>query len=303
MNYLVGGATLVNFPVIWVVARFLGVAGPTPFSELKGALRPPTVVPPGASESNAFTASLGVAEHLQLLQVAGEDTDEATWSLGPRLEGEVGGEGLEFSDADRFGELCRKAFFKSEIEAIGTEEKPSDVAVGLAWLTSRDPREPLATVFENGPNEELRNSNLLEHTAARREQWVAFRRWAIDHGFATELGDRLHPDVVPATTWAVREMAGGRVPANEFVKRIVAAIPVLDGGLIARYVEEQLGAPRGLGDAVAGPLLYHTILRLEAEKMVELHRGDDADGTVAFAVHGTRVPIDGVTVLESSNAS
>lgn len=302
MNYL-AVATLANLPAIWVVARFLGVVGPTPLSELEGALRPPAVVPPSTSDQNAFTASLRVAKHLQLLQAAGEDADEETWSLGPRLEGEVGGEGLGFSDADRFGELCRKAFFKSEIEAIDAGEKPSDVAVGLAWLTSRDPREPLAKVFENGPNEELRNSNLLEHTANNPEQWRAFRRWAIDLGFATELGDRLHPDVVPAATWAVREMAGGRLPANEFVRRIVAAVPVLDGGLIATYVEERLEAPRGLGDAVAGPLLYHIILRLEAGKMVELHRGDDADGTVAFAVHGTRVPIDGVTVLESSNAS
>ncbi|SVD42618.1 uncharacterized protein METZ01_LOCUS395472, partial [marine metagenome] len=180
---------------------------------------------------------------------------------------------------------------------------PSDVAVGLAWLTSRNPREPLAKSWDDGPNEELQRLNLLEHSVLNQTQWGHFRRWAFDLGFATESKDRLHVDIEPVMAASVREMRATRVTAKTFVDKVVKAIPVLDRGLIADYVETQLEVPRGLGDAVAGHVLYHTIRRLEARKMVELERGADARGTVAFAIQGDSVAIDAVTVLEATDAT
>lgn len=300
MKYLDGETTLVNFPVIWVVARLLAATGPTSHSALVETLRPPAVVKSEA-ERNAFTASLAVAERLGLLK---EDDDEETiWSLGPQLEGKGGGTAPQFSDADQFRDLCRAAFFARELKDLESETGPSDVAVGLAWLTSRDPREPLATSWDNGPNEELQGFNLLKHSILNKDQWVAFRRWAVDLGFATESKDRLHVDVEPVVASSVREMKPGRVTARTFVDRVVKATPVLDGGPIAAHVEAQLEVPRGLGEAVAGHLLYHTICRLEARKMVELHQGADARGTVAFAVRGALVTIDAVTVLEATGVN
>ena len=299
MKYLDGDTTLVNFPVIWVVARLLAATGSTSRSALVETLRPPAVVK--ESERNAFTASLAVAERLGLLKE--DDDEEKVWSLGPQLEGKGGGTAPQFSDADQFRDLCRAAFFARELKDLESETGPSDVAVGLAWLTSRDPREPLAKSWDNGPNEELQGLNLLEHSVLNRDQWVAFRRWAVDLGFATESKERLHVDVEPVVASSVREMRATRVTAKTFVDKVVKAIPVLDRGAIADYVETQLEVPRGLGDAVAGHVLYHTIRRLEARKMVELERGADARGTVAFATQSGTVPIDAVTVLEATGAT
>jgi hypothetical protein len=285
----------VNFPVIWVVARLLATAGPTARSAVAETLRPPTVVE-ATDKSDAFTASLDVAKHLSLLE---EDGTGGDLSLGPTLGGRSRQAAPWFSDADQFRELCRKAFFARDLEDMERDDGPSDVAVGLAWLTSRDPQEPLAKLWSEGPNEELQQLKLLDHTANNDAQWIAFRRWTVDLGFATELGSRLHVDIEPAVASLVGQMKPGRMTANAFVKKVVKAVPVLDGGLIANYVEQTLGAPRGLGHATAGHLLHHTILRLEARKMVELHRGDDAQGTVAFASRAGPVTIDAVTVLEA----
>jgi hypothetical protein len=299
MKYLDGDTTLVNFPVIWVVARLLAATGPTSRSALVETLRPPAVVADG--DKNAFTASLAVAERLGLLKE--DDDEEKIWSLGPQLEGKGGETGPQFSDADQFRNLCRAAFFARELKDLAEGDRPSDVAVGLAWLTSRNPREPLAKSWDDGPNEELQRFNLLEHSVLNGTQWGHFRRWAIDLGFATESKDRLCVDVEPVMASSVREMNAGRVTAKTFVDRVVKATPVLDRGVIADYVETQLEVPRGLGDAVAGHLLYHTIRRLEARKMVELERGADARGTVAFAIQGGTVPIDAVTVMEATGVN
>ena len=299
MKYLDGDTTLVNFPVIWVVARLLAATGPTSRSALVETLRPPAVVADG--DKNAFTASLAVAERLGLLKEDGNE--EKIWSLGPQLEGKGGETGPRFSDADQFRNLCRAAIFARELKDLEGEDGPSDVAVGLAWLTSRNPREPLAKSWDHGPNEELQRFNLLEHSVLNGTQWGHFRRWAIDLGFATESKDRLYVDVEPVMASSVREMKAGRVIAKTFVDRGVKATPVLDRGVIADYVETKLDVPRGLGDAVAGHVLYHTIRRLEARKMVELERGADARGTVAFAIQGDSVAIDAVIVLEATGAT
>ncbi len=299
MKYLDGDTVLVNFPVIWVVARLLATTGPTSRSVLVETLRPPALVAEG--ENNAFTASLAVAERLGLLKEDGDE--ERIWSLGPQLEGKGERTASQFSDADQFRDLCRAAFFARELKDLEGEAGPSDVAVGLAWLTSRNPRESLAKSWDDGPNEELQRVNLLKHSVSNSTQWGHFRRWAIDLGFATESKDRLYVDVEPVMASSVREMKAGRVTAKTFVDRVVKATPVLDRGVIADYVETQLEVPRGLGDAVAGHLLYHTIRRLEARKMVELERGADARGTVAFAIQGGTVPIDAVTVLEATGVN
>ena len=299
MKYLDGDTTLGNFPVIWVVARLLAATGPTSRSVLVETLRPPALVAEG--ENNAFTASLAVAERLGLLKE--DDDEEKIWNLGPQLEGKGGGTTPQFSDADQFRDLCRAAFFARELKDLEGGDGPSDVAVGLAWLTSRNPRESLAKSWDDGPNEELQRLNLLERSVLNQTQWGHFRRWAIDLGFATESKDRLHVDIEPVMASSVREMRATRVTAKTFVNKVVKAIPVLDRGVIADYVETQLEVPRGLGDAVAGHVLYHTIRRLEARKMVELERGADARGTVAFAIQGDSVAIDAVTVLEATDAT
>ncbi len=300
MKYLDGDTTLGNFPVIWVVARLLAATGPTSRSALVETLRPPAVVK-SEGERNAFTASLAVAERLGLLKE--DDDEEKIWNLGPQLEGKGGGTTPQFSDADQFRDLCRAAFFARELKDLEGGDGPSDVAVGLAWLTSRNPRESLAKSWDDGPNEELQRLNLLERSVLNQTQWGHFRRWAIDLGFATESKDRLHVDIEPVMASSVREMRATRVTAKTFVNKVVKAIPVLDRGVIADYVETQLEVPRGLGDAVAGHVLYHTIRRLEARKMVELERGADARGTVAFAIQGDSVAIDAVTVLEATGAT
>jgi hypothetical protein len=205
-----------------------------------------------------------------------------------------------YSDPVNFRSLVRGALLAKAVDDITSNQKPSDVAVGLAWLLAQDPARPPAQAHRAGPGAALAAQN-LDSFVSTEEQWHALLRWAQALGCATvaSSSSQARRFVLPDPTSAIREELPAIRPdgltAAEFREALVKSLPILDGGRISDYMRS-VRAPSAdsRGDAMAGPAFSFALRRLQNRQVIRLLPEADATYRVTCVLHGERWSFDRV---------
>lgn len=285
MNYLSGAETQASVPVLWAILRWLAYAGPTSYTDLSRALRPPNLVP---GDDNALRAALSVGHHIGLAVTSDGDTWQVADDPAPSLR-----------DHDSFRRTVRHALLARAVSDLDRGDEPADVAVGIAWLLRLDPVRPLPWAWADGSEAAVRAAGLGE-VVKNETQWRAFRRWALSLGFTTRAEPSAGKAVlVPDPTTALADLLGGMTgesTAVEFRRRLGEALPVADGGVLDTYLSSRGVRADARSEAMLGPATAYALLRLQHRGTVRLLSTADAAGRVTYRVRGTTKSFDRITI-------
>jgi hypothetical protein len=280
---------------MWVVYRYLSVAGTTGVEELMDSVCPPSVrsTGPGQGEATHVKAALRTLAELGIAQV-----DES----GVRLDEQLG--------KARYAEFIatlrsRITSPETVLQREGNDERPgaADLVRALAWLM----QQPTTDVLWWTQNVE---SRVGRDVFSNDTRWNGFQPWALALGFAEEstLG-KGQAGIIANPTRAVLDAfsqpsrvvwpKGEAIPVAEFVSLLLQEIPVMPGGALAERSMLQ-SSVEGLG----APLSF-ALLAVETRKSILMEHQSDAATIVqvasADAARSMR-PVSHVTVLEKKHA-
>jgi hypothetical protein len=174
----------------------------------------------------------------------------------------------------------------------------ADFARGLAWWMAQDcwridtaPGALQALETRQVPDEQLRVVNNGVRTG-RLKEWAAFLgfAWSTTHSF------ELDPSAaIQRVLEFVLPEAGANVEAEEFLRRLAGALPVLDGGSYRVAVEERLNPavwsatrPRWLSPTLGRALRRLSAANLKLERRADAHTSikiPDSHGSDAVPWH------------------
>jgi hypothetical protein len=157
--------------------------------------------------------------------------------------------------------LLRRRIFDEDLDAEpwASQRRARDLTKALSWYLTFSPEEaPIR--FEGS----TRSAKDLQETDFGPRQnpdddddpagwpiggltrWPTFPRWACSLGFAwIDPNGRLVPDPTPAIRDALAEVfaTSTELSAQQFVKNVASAVPVVDGGRFRAYVEQHWQRP------------------------------------------------------------
>lgn len=275
MNYLTGDQTLASGQILWYVARALIDRSRVPYADLEYELRPTAVV---TGADNALRAALNVGQHIGLLE-----SDEGSWSLATNVHPP--------EHPRAFRAQVRRYMLGRAADDLAAGDEPADVVIGLAWLCTLDPADPLPWGWDSDKNSSgtearVRDAAMAE-VISNSAQWGAFRRWATYLGLARRSRPARHPlqMLIPDPADAISEelhQLDGESTAADFVSWLAERIPVVDGGRVWSHLEvlgikSDVTLVSGIGPAVG-----HALLFLQAKGELELAVKDDASHRVSY---------------------
>lgn len=291
MDYL-RGHNLASAPALFVLSRYL-VTAPEPVEE--AALRRVLQPRPFAAESDAsagpaerrdvLPASLAVGKDLGLLEGVGR-----RWSVSAGHRAEVLSTCRAGTQA--FSGLVLRLLGRRCLAAIDAEEKPPDLAVGLAWLLRRDPLDPFSSRWGDGAEQAFREAG-LRHVVDTIEQWRALIRWARAFGLAhlsAENGGRSALVLDPTT--AVRRVLGllpPRAPADRWLRELRTLVPVIDDPRLLP------GPPVDEGPAGTTAV---ALLKLRSAGLLEMAPMDDSPNAVVLRIGAQTHRIGEIRVVD-----
>jgi hypothetical protein len=295
---------LASVAILYPACRWLSDRDEVSYGDMARSMRPSSLV---SGKDDALRASLTVARDIGLLNSPAEfraDTLTVRCQLSELTRSQ---RDRWYSDPVKFRALVRSALLAKAVDDIASNQTPSDVAVGLAWLLAQDPARPPALAHRAGPGVALA-AQKLDSFVGTEEQWRALLRWAQALGCATvaSSSSQARRFVLPDPTNAIREELPAIRPdgltAAEFREALVQSLPVLDGGSISDYMRS-VRAPSAdpWGDAMAGPAFSFALRRLQNRHVIRLLPEADATYRVTCVLHGERWAFDRVTYPAGSH--
>lgn len=290
MDYLKGHNTASALAMI-VAGRFLATRpSGAREDELESCLQPPD----DSGLSAALEASLVVGRDLGFFEVAGHRKKDRTWSLCDATR-------AEFQAASTVNSLPLRVMIlrylgqraRADAEA---GDRPSDLALALAWLQLRDSLAPLSTSWGEGPEKAVEDAGMRE-AIKDREQWRAVMRWANSLGLATEARTKGRTYLLVDPTRAVGQVLD-RLPhhgtAERWLDELYMLLPILGD----RQLMAQL--PAGVVDGQVPPATAIAMLKLEKLGRIRLVASDDARDAVVLRLGGQPRQIGEVIVVDGA---
>jgi hypothetical protein len=288
---------LASVAILYPTCRWLSDRDEVSYSAMARSLRPSSLV---SGKDDALRASLTVARDIGLLNSTGEFRADALTVRCQLSELAQSQRDRWYGDPVKFRALVRSALLAKAGDDIASNQTPSDVAVGLAWLLAQDPARPPAHAHRAGPEAALA-AQKLDSFVSTDEQWRALLRWAQALGCVTvaSSSSSARRFVLPDPTSAIREelpaIRRDGLTAVEFREALVKSLPILDGGRISDYMRSVRAPSIDLrGDAMAGPAFSFALRRLQNRQVISLLQEADATYRVTCVLHGERWAFDRV---------
>lgn len=210
--------------------------------------------------------------------------------------------GVDFDDLAVTEHLRRRVlqivFTPANVPDLWGTKGSADLARGLAWWMAQDcwridtaPGALQALEIRQVPDEQFRVVNNGVRTG-RLKEWAAFLgfAWSTAHSFEFDPSaaiQRVLESVLPE--------AGANVEAEEFLRRLAGALPVLDGGSFRMAVEERLNPavwsatrPGWLSPSLGRALRRLSAANLKLERRADAHTSikiPDSHGSDAVPWH------------------
>jgi hypothetical protein len=171
------------------------------------------------------------------------------------------------------------------------ESRAADLTRGLSWLLAQDIYE-----IDTGRHDSisrLENEQLIDESQCilrNDTRWNGLQAWMIYLGFARG-GAQLSPDPTAAVKDALSDVFDDEetMTATEFVERLAAVLPVLDGGAYRVKLEEALDPAswRRPADGHLSTSLSRSLKRLAAEGVIAMEaRHDFEEGWMLTGFRG-----------------
>lgn len=281
-------------PALFVICRYLSkIRSGQTLEKLRESLAPAAIIGK-ESESNVIRASLAVGKDLGLVRVDGRG-ERAVWTVEDTVA-------AQFAEASSIDSGAFRAFVLRRVGAtamteINSGERPSDLALGLAWLLQQDPMAPIVETWADGPEAMIEKAGM--RTAVKgAERWRALMRWAHALGLITRISSNARKYVVVDPSKAIaaelKELPV-RAPASQWLSRLVTTIPVLGD----RRLIELL--PRGaVGDDTVSRSIVLALHKLERSGRLRLISADDAADVVVLGLGNQRRRVGHIEVVRES---
>lgn len=171
-------------------------------------------------------------------------------------------------------------------------EGARDLTRALAWFLGQDTLAPPAAWNEpNGADiAQERQVTGTERIFSNDTRWGAFDRWVTFLGLGTRLPREGKSLLVPDPTSALRSVlpelsTAARQPVLDFTEAVGRRLPVLDGGIYRRAIEERMRPEAVLAaEDLLSPSLAHALLRLRDERLLTLEDLADAPAKVRLPI-------------------
>ena len=203
------------------------------------------------------------------------DGDEAEVSLAGPFQ-----ELAETPDQEFRCRLRALVFSEANNQNLTNRDFAADFTRALAWLLGQDVYS-LPTDRNEIVALDLDYFQTTEPPFANNPMnWPAFPDWAAVLGFGWKSAHGIALDPTTAVLDVLEEVfAGGirEMPIGPFVSGLAGLLPVLDGGVYRRAVENQLHEWRGVTDAQLSVSLSRALVRLRQADTLRLERRGDAE--------------------------
>lgn len=163
-----------------------------------------------------------------------------------------------------------------------------DLAHAASWFLDIDPTGPWPNQGKEGASPIVRlmedtGQTLPTDTFSDASNWGVFVRWMAYLGLGEERpAGALDPDPTGAIRAVLPDLLTGKQAVSEFLRALGDLLPVLGG-----HAEESWHRTTGYENRhVVKPSLAHSLLRLQAERLVSLEPGEDARDVRVFAFGG-----------------
>ncbi|MDC1390755.1 hypothetical protein N8373_00315 [Gammaproteobacteria bacterium] len=273
MNYLSGVAAS-NPAILWLACRWLERGGSCTLTEINQALRPSAIV---EGQGDQLRDSLDVGKDIGIIEFK-EETKQYT--LVP------GYPDCSFASYKGFKAYLRSSLLDKAVNEIATDVRPSDVALGLAWLSTLDPLVPLGWTWNDGVEELVNNTGKMRSVISNQTQWTSFKRWAIALGMGYEIKIAKNVKFQADPTEAILEVIGqhGRlkISAAEFIKLLSTKIPCLFPGPIMAYLKNLDVELSSRGDSSIGLQMGYVLEKLNKRGFITLKAADDSRDRVSY---------------------
>ena len=276
MDYL-SRATLSNPAILWVACRWLEQAGSSSLPELSRALRPSVIV---SGKNDQLVASLDVGKDIGIV---GLEEKSKKYVLEPNYPDS------SFSSYDRFITYLRTTLLEKAVHDIESEKRPSDLALGLAWLNTLDPMLPLGWTWNDGTETTVKNTGQMSSVIVNSDQWLPFRRWAIALGFGYEIKitsgktSKFIADPTQALLGVLSGYEDSKLRAAEFINRLSNALPCLPSGTIGKYLRTLDVDIATRGDTTLCLQLGYVLEKLSKRGLITLIEADDARNRLSYS--------------------
>jgi hypothetical protein len=288
---------------MYLIAKYLAQqGGPVDRQRLKALLQPSTLPLP-AGGAKTFDVCLKGLRDLGLVV-----TDGVLVEADPNL--------VIPQDVRAFGGVLLDACARNDAAVLDdVKAVQRDLLVALTWWCAQDPyggpvgwTEGVDRMLPHDLGPAFASFPIGNDTA-----WQAFVRWAVALGFAEHDGLPSKPSkasstVVPDMTRAVTAVLwttrwNGAIPAAQAVSFLREALPMVDGGRLAKALREDWNLPPGRRAAsnALDVAFSHALLRSADEGVLVLQDQADAPGKVLLS-DGPEVRLVSHVVLEGQGS-
>lgn len=167
-------------------------------------------------------------------------------------------------------------FDQPTVDASNERPLSSDFTRAACWVLAQDPYSLEAT---HASIEALQNVQRVTPVPFVNDtRWAGFIEWALFLGLAWR-APRLVVDPYFAVASALPDVFTSErtVPADAFLARVAAVLPIVDRGRYRSHVDATIGVPaRPLGDNDVSMTLSAALLHLEASGVIRLETRSDA---------------------------
>ncbi|WP_026425208.1 hypothetical protein [Actinokineospora inagensis] len=274
-----------------IICRYLGARpeGRT-VAQLQQDLQPEALVKQISPKDSSLLPSLKIGEYLGMVIAGGDSTE--VWSPGPRAEAAL--------LVDTPGQTT--AFYVAVLQAIGStaladldsDNRPSDVAMGLTWLGSLDPYDRIAATAADA--DPVVQAAQMAAAIGNGTQWPQFTRWAKVLGLVTATAGGRKSMLAPDCTRVLHHLLPAlprEAEARRWIDEVHTQIPVLGPRLVAEL-------PQPPDTTYVGGSLALALTKLDHTGKIKLVGTADATSSVIVRLGGHDRVVGHIQVLEAA---
>ncbi len=191
------------------------------------------------------------------------------------------------------------------------KNQSADMCRLTAWMLAQDVHRFRPSNFQQADDLYVKQVNMVgvERQFTNSTRWNGFTSWGTFLGFGGyETGRSSGQFIIDPTSAIVKHVMTllpkkTELPVREFVDKLAALVPVIDGGEYRREVEDKIRKEEWMSPGVCdiSTSLSRSLLRLQSKGVIRLEKLSDSDSQLRLIGRGGSV-VQSVTHVQQGNA-
>lgn len=191
------------------------------------------------------------------------------------------------------------------------KSQSADMCRLTAWMLAQDVHQFRPSNFQQADDLYVKQINMtgVERQFTNSTRWNGFTSWGTFLGFGGYETGRSSGEFIIDPTSAITKQViqllprKKEFPVNEFMAKLADLVPVIDGGVYRREVEDKIREAewKSTGVSDISTSLSRALLRLRSQGLIRLEKRSDSDAQLRLIGRGGRV-VQGVTHVQRGDA-